>query len=50
MTYDPLYLGQNLTSRTRKATQDFGVEMAQVTAKMAANGTLNSSMTFQQFW
>lgn len=50
MTYDPGYLGSNLNERTRKATHDFAAEMAQVTSKMARNGTLNSSMTFVQFW
>jgi hypothetical protein len=50
MTYDANYLGQNLTNRTRKATHDFAVEMMQIASRMAGNGTLNSSMTFQQYW
>jgi hypothetical protein len=50
MAYDSNYLGQNLTERTRKATHDFAVEMTQIASKMAGNGTLNSSMTFVQYW
>ena len=50
MAYDPSYLGQNLTERTRKATHDFAVEMTQIASRMAGNGTLNSSMTFVQYW
>ena len=50
MAYDPNYLGQNLTERTRKATHDFAFEMTQIASKMAGNGTLNSSMTFVQYW
>lgn len=50
MAYDPTYLGQNLTERTRKATHDFAVEMTQIASRMAANGTLSSSMTFVQYW
>lgn len=50
MAYDANYLGQSLTERTRKATHDFAVEMSQILSKMAGNGTVNSSMTFVQFW
>jgi len=50
MAYDLAYLGSNLNERTRKATHDFAVEMTQIASKMAGNGTLNSSMTFVQYW
>jgi hypothetical protein len=50
MAYDSAYLGSNLNERTRKATHDFAVEMAQIASRMAGNGTLNSSMTFVQYW
>ena len=50
MAYDPSYLGQNLNDRTKKTTHDFAVEMTHIASRMAGNGTLNSSMTFVQYW
>lgn len=50
MTYDPQYLGQNLTNRTKKATQDYRTELMTAMSQLAGKGMLNSSVAFQQYW
>jgi hypothetical protein len=50
MTDNLAYLGRNLDGRTKKAVEDFELEVSRVMRQAAAAGALNSSRTFIEFW
>src|SRR2546430_871623 len=50
MTDDLAYLGRNLDGRTKKAVEDFELEVSRVMRQAAGAGALNSSRTFIEFW
>jgi len=50
MTYDPQYLGRNLTNRVRDTLAAFEKERVAILSQAAAHGAVNSSRVYVQYW